>query len=90
MLTGGAMAALGSIPFFGLVLPHIMRKIVGPNNYKLIPFTAIAGAVSLAGLDLILRFFHISAFSIGDISSVIGGMFFLALLIYRPKSWSTV
>jgi iron complex transport system permease protein len=87
MLSGGAMAALGSVPFFGLVLPHIMRKLLGPNNYRLIPITALAGAVSLAGLDLTLRVFHVAAFSIGDVCSIVGGIFFLLLLVRRPKSW---
>lgn len=86
MLTGGSMAALGIIPFFGLVLPHIVRRMLGPRNIVLLPFCALAGGVILAALDLFLRVMHIYDFSIGNLCSIIGGIFFLGLLlIYRRQ-----
>lgn len=80
ILTGGALAAVGVIAFFGLVLPHLVRHIQGPSNQRLIPLCMIAGSTSLAALDLCLRIFHIRALSIGNISAILGALFFLILL----------
>lgn len=80
LLTSGAVAAVGSIAFFGLILPHLIRRIAGPNNCRLIPLSILAGAAVLTSLDVILRFFSLHAFSIGNISAIIGAVFFLCLL----------
>ncbi len=80
LLVGGALAAVGIIGFFGLVLPHMLRKLQGPDNRRLIPLCILAGGPTLLTLDLILRIFHLHQFSIGSISAVLGGLFFLVLL----------
>lgn len=81
LLTGGAIAAIGAVAFFGLILPHVVRKIVGSDNRILIPICMIAGSIALISMDLILRFFNFYALSIGNISAIIGGFFFLFLLV---------
>ncbi len=80
LLTGGALAAVGIIAFFGLVLPHLIRRLCGPDSRYLVPLNIIAGSSSLLFLDVILRYFHIHAFSIGNISTILGGIFFIVLL----------
>lgn len=85
LLIGGAIAAVGILPFFGLVLPHVIRRIQGANNRTLIPLCMFAGSLSLLYMDLLLRVFRIQAFSIGNLSAIIGGAFFLALLIKTPN-----
>ena len=80
MLVGGTMAALGNIPFFGLVLPHIIRKITGPMTSKLLPACIFGGAMVLAGLDLLLRILRIQDLAIGNVCSIVGGIFFISLL----------
>jgi iron complex transport system permease protein len=85
MLTGGALAAMGLIAFFGLILPHVIRRLQGPDNRQLIPLCIIAGSGVLALFDITLRFFAINAFSIGNISAIIGGVFFLTLLFGNKK-----
>jgi iron complex transport system permease protein len=85
MLTGGTMAAIGTIPFFGLVLPHIMRKLVGPAMHKLVPYCVLGGSIMLVGLDLILRVFAVRDFAIGNICSITGGLFFISLLVIQGK-----
>lgn len=79
-LTGSSCASIGNLPFFSFILPHITRKITGPNNRILLPICAINGACCLTGMDLFLRFFQITSFSIGHLSSLFGGSFFLYLL----------
>jgi iron complex transport system permease protein len=80
ILTGGAIASMGIIAFFGLVLPHVIRRWKGPDNRQLIPLCIVGGGAVLAVLELLLRVFNIHAFSIGNVSAVIGGVFFLTLL----------
>lgn len=80
LLTGGTIAAVGIIAFFGFILPHVLRRISGPDNSRLIPLNIVAGGSTLLSLDVILRVFEIHAFSIGNISAILGGIFFLLLL----------
>ena len=80
LLTGGAIAAIGMIAFFGLLLPHLLRLISGPQNSTLIPLCSLAGAALLTSLDLMLRLLHIYAVTIGNVSAILGGIFFLILL----------
>ncbi|MEX1012445.1 MAG: iron ABC transporter permease [Waddliaceae bacterium] len=81
LLTAGATAAVGNIAFFGLVLPHLLRKFFGPDHRTLIGQCIIIGSASLIGLDLILHTLKLQIFSIGNVSSVLGGAFFLILLL---------
>jgi len=85
LLTGGAIAAVGIIAFFGMMLPHLIRLLIGPDNRRLIPLCVLIGGASLAGLDVILRAFELYSLSIGNISAVIGGIFFLALLYEQRR-----
>lgn len=84
LLTAGTLAAVGIIAYFGLLLPHILRRIYGPNCEHLIPLSILSGATVFLGLDLSLRLSHIHSLSIGNISAVLGGIFFLVLLIKEP------
>ena len=86
LLTGGAIAAMGMIAFFGLILPHVVRKIFGPNNQTMIPFCILAGGTTLISMDLFLRFFQLHALSIGSASAIVGGFFFLFLLMRSPQN----
>lgn len=93
LLTSGAVAAVGSIAFFGLILPHLIRRFTGPDNRRLIPLSMLGGSAMLTTLDVSLRYFSLHAFSIGNISGIVGGFFFLCLLFgskYRQginKGW---
>lgn len=80
LLAGGALASLGAVAFFGFILPHILRRCVGPDHTRLIPLGIAVGGASLLALDLLLRTFSIHAFSIGNVSSILGGIFFVVLL----------
>lgn len=91
LLTGGALAAIGLIAFFGLILPHIVRRLYGPDHLILIPQCILFGAMTLTLLDVVLRQFHWSHLSIGNVSAVIGGLFFVFLLFRSsPLSHSYV
>lgn len=85
LLTSGSVAAIGNIAFFGLILPHLIRRYAGPDNRKLIPLSIIIGSAVLTAIDVCLRVFAIHAFSIGNISAIIGGVFFLCLLFSNRR-----
>lgn len=84
LLVGGALAAVGIIAFFGLVLPHLFRALFGPANERLVPICIAGGALLFTLLDLCIRLGDIHSLSIGNISAIIGGIFFLVLL-FRSK-----
>lgn len=86
LLTGGTLAGIGIVPFLGLVLPHILRNLAGADCRRLIPLTILTGALSLAFIDLSLRLFNIRAFTIGNVTAMIGGSFFLCLLFKKGRS----
>ena len=49
------MALVGSVSFVGLVVPHVMRTVSGENYRRLIPFSALGGALLVLVADLIAR-----------------------------------
>lgn len=80
LLTGGAIAAVGIIAFFGLVLPHLVRYLYGPRGDQLIPYCILLGGGTLVMLDLLLRLSGLFVLSIGNVSAILGGLFFMLLL----------
>ena len=85
LLTGGALAATGFVPFFGLILPHLIRTLKGPDNRRLIPLCIIGGSTALAAMDLSLRIFKIHLLSVGNLSAILGGFIFLYLLLRNQR-----
>jgi len=88
LLTGGAIAAVGMVAFYGLVLPHIVRKVWGADCMKLIPFCMLAGATAFVGIDLALRVLGLHTLSIGNVSALLGGCFFLFLLTEKRRVYA--
>lgn len=84
--TGGAIAVSGVIGFIGLIAPHIMRSLIGPDNRKLIPYAGLLGAVFVIYADLFVRLIMKVDLKIGILTSLMGGPFFIYLLIkYRKR-----
>lgn len=78
---GASVAVSGTIGFVGLVVPHLLRLIIGPNHQTLIPASAFLGAILLVLADLVARTIAIpSEVPIGIITALLGGPFFLYLL----------
>ncbi|ARS47830.1 ABC transporter permease [Ectopseudomonas mendocina] len=79
---GAAVAAAGLIGFIGLVVPHLMRLLVGPDHRLLLPASALAGASLLLLADLAARLALAPAeLPIGIVTALIGAPFFLYLLV---------
>jgi iron complex transport system permease protein len=82
LAVGAAVAFAGMIGFVGLVVPHLLRLWFGPDHRLLLPACALLGAALLLLADLLARTLVIPAeLPIGIITALLGGPFFLWLLI---------
>jgi iron complex transport system permease protein len=84
--TGAAVSLAGPIGFIGIVVPHLVRLMVGADHRLVLPASALFGAAFLIGCDLIAR----TAFAplelpVGIVTAMIGGPFFLWLLFRRAR-----
>lgn len=85
LLTGAAVAFTGIIAFVGLVVPHLIRMIIGPAHRGLILASAVGGGALLVVADLLTRTLVAGAeLPIGMLTSLVGGPFFFWLL-YRQR-----
>jgi len=80
-MTATVISVCGPISFVGLIVPHIMRLIIGPDHRILIPASAIGGAIFLTCCDIIGRMPAGGEISVGIITSILGAPYFLYLLI---------
>lgn len=79
---GAAVAAAGMIGFVGLVVPHLVRLLVGPDHRLLLPASALAGGSLLLLADLLARLVLAPAeLPIGIVTALLGAPFFLYLLL---------
>jgi iron complex transport system permease protein len=80
--TAAAVAVAGVIGFVGLVVPHMMRLVVGPDHRVLLPTSAIAGAAFLVATDTLARSGP-AEIPVGIVTAALGAPFFLYLLRTR-------
>jgi iron complex transport system permease protein len=84
LTTAAAVAFSGLIGFIGLMVPHIMRLLVGPDHRRLLPASALFGALLLLLADTVARtVMSPSEIPVGIITAATGGPFFLYLLRSR-------
>jgi iron complex transport system permease protein len=78
LVTAAAVAISGLIGFVGLVVPHVVRLLVGPSARLVLPLSAIGGAALLAYADIIARL--AGGIPVGVVTAIIGAPFFLVIL----------
>jgi iron complex transport system permease protein len=78
LVTAAAVAVSGLVGFVGLVVPHVVRLLVGPSARLVLPLSALFGASLLASADLAARI--LGEIPVGVVTATIGAPFFLALL----------
>ncbi len=78
LVTAAAVAISGLIGFVGLVVPHVVRLLVGPSARLVLPLSAIGGAALLAYADIVARV--LGGIPVGVITAVLGAPFFLLIL----------
>ena len=80
LATGSAVALAGPIGFVGIVVPHLVRLLVGADHRVVLPASALFGASFLIACDLIARIVFVTEVPVGVVTALIGGPFFLWLL----------
>ncbi len=82
VMTALATAVAGTVGFVGLIVPHVLRLLVGPEHRRLVPLSLIGGAAFVLACDLVGR--AAGGLRVGIVTSLIGGPFFLWLLRRQP------
>jgi len=86
LITATCVAFCGVIGFVGLIVPHMMRLIVGPDHRILLPSSFLAGAIFLIWTDTLAReIIAPTELPVGIITAILGVPFFLFLLRSRKK-----
>lgn len=80
-LTAFAVSLSGIIGFVGLVVPHLCRMFVGADNRKVLPMSALLGAIFLLSADTLTRTVLEHEIPVGVLTTMIGGPFFLYIFI---------
>jgi iron complex transport system permease protein len=85
LATAAAVAISGLIGFVGLVVPHLVRLVVGPAARRVLPISAIVGAALLSAADLVARL--VGDVPVGVVMALLGAPFFLYLLQRTRSSY---
>jgi iron complex transport system permease protein len=89
LLTAVAVSLGGMISFAGLIVPHVARLLLGPDHVRLLPVTALAGAIFLMLADTLARtILAPSEVPVGILMAFVGGPFFLYLLRKMKRSYT--
>lgn len=89
LMVGSTVAFCGLIGFVGLVVPHLVRMIWGPDFRRLVPASAMMGALLVMSADLLARTVNApSEIPIGVVTSLVGAPFFLYLIHRRKRQLS--
>jgi iron complex transport system permease protein len=89
LLTAVAVSLGGLISFAGLIVPHVARLLLGPDHVRLLPVTALSGAIFLVLADTLARsVFAPNEVPVGILMAFIGGPFFLYLLRKTKRSYA--
>ncbi|MBI2384535.1 MAG: iron chelate uptake ABC transporter family permease subunit [Elusimicrobia bacterium] len=84
LITGAAVAVSGGVAFVGLIVPHLVRLVLGPDHRSLLPASFLAGASFLTAADLLCRMaIPPEELRLGVVTAMVGGPFFLYLLLKK-------
>lgn len=86
LLVGAAIALAGPIGFIGLIVPHTLRALIGPDHRALLPASIFGGAILLVVCDTLARTAVAPAhLPTGAVTAVLGGPFFVAILVRQKQ-----
>ena len=84
LMVGAGIAIAGPIGFIGLMVPHALRALIGPDHRLLVPASMLMGAAALVACDTLARTIIAPAqLPVGVVTALFGGPFFLYLLLRR-------
>jgi iron complex transport system permease protein len=93
LMVGACIAAAGMIGFVGLIMPHLMRLMIGPRHRPLILASALAGAAFLVICDTLARTVlsrYGQELPVGVVTGLVGGMFFIGLFLRKKGQLSSM
>ncbi|GII92698.1 FecCD family ABC transporter permease [Sinosporangium siamense] len=84
LLTAAAVAAAGAVAFVGLMVPHMIRPLAGPDNRWLLPYSGLLGAIMMLVADVVGRVVALPGeLEVGVVLALLGAPFFVALVRRR-------
>lgn len=88
LMTSAVVSITGVIGWIGLVVPHVVRMLVGPDFRVLLPVSMLVGAAFLLVIDLLARSVALTEIPLGILTAVVGAPFFLGLLARGRTGWA--
>ena len=89
LITASIVSYLGMIGFVGLIVPHIIRMVIGSDSRLVIPASMLTGAAAMLLADIVARSISSAAVPVGVVLSFVGGPLFLLLVIKSNReAWS--
>jgi iron complex transport system permease protein len=86
LITAVCVSISGIIGFIGLIVPHLLRFLIGSDNKIILPFSLLLGAIILLSADTVVRALLNIEIPIGVITTFIGGPFFIYIFIRKNKN----
>ena len=83
LLTAAVVSVAGTIGWVGLMIPHLVRFLVGPNNKTLIPLSLLTGGLFMLIIDNFCRSLMAYEIPLGVLTSLLGAPFFIFILYKR-------
>jgi iron complex transport system permease protein len=87
MMTAACVAVSGIVGWVGLLIPHIVRMLVGPSFAAVLPLSALIGGGFLLGIDNLARFPGTTEIPLGILTALIGAPFFALILARTRRQW---
>lgn len=85
LMTAACVSVAGIIGFVGLIVPHLMRLLVGPDHRMLIPASALGGALLLTTADAMAKNLLSAEIPVGVLTTLLGGPFFCYIFRLKAK-----
>lgn len=86
LITAVCVSIAGIIGFIGLIIPHLLRFLIGSNNKSILPFSILLGGIFLLFADTAMRLLINNEIPIGIITTIFGGPFFIYVFIKNNKT----
>ncbi len=88
LMVAFAVSSCGVIGFVGLIVPHAVRLVAGPDNRRVVPYAMLCGAIFVLVCDTLARYLlRPSELPVGSITSIIGAPLFIYLLYKNKKNY---
>lgn len=85
VMTAVVTSFCGNVGFVGFLVPHLARKVIGPDLRYLLPASALLGSLYLLVANYVMQLGNLLSGSLGSFTSLVGAVFFLAAIIQQRR-----